>query len=125
MNMMLDLENLTDWRDLPLSNPKGKLKVGTLFSGIGAIEHALERLDINHEIVFAGDIDKFVKQSYEANYSGKLQNWHNDVTEFNAEPFLNQIDLLVGGSPCQAFSMVGKRLGLEDVRGTLLSLIHI
>ena len=71
MNMMLDLENLTDWRDLPLSNPKGKLKVGTLFSGIGAIEHALERLDINHEIVFAGDIDKFVKQSYEANYSGK------------------------------------------------------
>lgn len=41
MNMILDLENLTDWRDLPLSNPKGKLRVGTLFSGIGAIEHAL------------------------------------------------------------------------------------
>ena len=119
MNMMLDLENLNDWRDLPLSNPKGKLRVGTLFSGIGAIEHALERLDINHEIVFAGDIDKFVKQSYEANYNGKLKNWHDDVTEFNAEPFLNQIDLLVGGSPCQAFSMVGKRLGLDDVRGTL------
>lgn len=32
---------------------------------------------------------------------------------------LKVIDLLVGGSPCQAFSMVGKRLGFEDTRGTL------
>lgn len=119
MNMLLDIENLKDWRSIPLSEQQQKLQVGTLFSGIGAIEHALERLEISHDIIFAGDIDKFVKQSYEANYHDKLQNWHDDITKFDAKPFLNKIDLLVGGSPCQAFSMVGKRLGLDDVRGTL------
>lgn len=121
MNLFLDLDDkkLKDWRDLPLTTAKGKLRIGTLFSGIGAIEHALERLEITNEIIFAGDIDKFVKQSYHANYDDKLKNWHDDVTQFDAKPYLNQIDLLVGGSPCQAFSMVGKRLGLEDVRGTL------
>lgn len=121
MNLFLDFDDkkLKDWRDLPLTTAKGKLRIGTLFSGIGAIEHALERLEITNEIIFAGDIDKFVKQSYHANYDDKLKNWHDDVTQFDAKPYLNQIDLLVGGSPCQAFSMVGKRLGLEDVRGTL------
>ena len=48
MNMMLDLENLNHWRDLPLSNPKGKLRVGTLFSGIGAIEQR-ERETSQHQ----------------------------------------------------------------------------
>ena len=47
MNMMLDLENLTDWRDLPLSNPKGKLRVGTLFSGIGAIALGVQRNNLD------------------------------------------------------------------------------
>ena len=33
--------------------------------------------------------------------------------------YKKKVDILVGGSPCQAFSMVGKRLGLDDIRGTL------
>lgn len=119
MNMNCELDVLEDWQSSSMSNPDGKLRIGTLFSGIGAIEHALERLDLEHEIVFAGDNDKFVKQSYHANYNHKLKDWHDDVTLFDAKPYLNEVDLVVGGSPCQAFSMVGKRLGLEDVRGTL------
>ena len=56
--------------------------------------------------------------------SSKLINYQksagiSDITTFDATPYLGQIDLLVGGSPCQAFSMVGKRHGLEDTRGTL------
>jgi DNA (cytosine-5)-methyltransferase 1 len=42
-----------------------------MFSGIGAIEYALKRLKISNEIVFASDNDKFVKESYYANYEYK------------------------------------------------------
>jgi hypothetical protein len=55
---------------IPTSNTK-RLKVATLFSGIGAFEHALQRLNIDHDIVFACDIDNYVKTSYFANYKIK------------------------------------------------------
>ena len=111
--------NIPNWVTSPLSNGSAVVRVGTLFSGIGAVEHALARLGIESEIVFAGDIDKFCKISYSENYKIKPSSWHDDVTLFNAKKYKYKIDLLVGGSPCQAFSMVGKRLGLEDARGTL------
>jgi DNA (cytosine-5)-methyltransferase 1 len=107
------------WLASSFSAGESVVRVGTLFSGIGAIEHALDRLNVKHEIVFAGDIDKFCKASYFANYKIKENHWHDDVTQFNAKKYKYAIDLLVGGSPCQAFSMVGKRLGLDDARGTL------
>ena len=108
------------WVTRKPSNPKATVVVGTLFSGIGAIEHALQRLGIKHEIAFAGDIDPHVKRSYFANHpiDGE-RTWHDDVTTFSAKKFRYKIDLLVGGSPCQSFSMVGKRAGLDDTRGTL------
>jgi len=108
-----------DWRDKKFSNPKATINIGTLFSGIGAIEHAFKRLKLKHNIIFAGDIDPHVKKSYFANYTIKEEDWHDDITKFNAKKYKNKIDILIGGSPCQAFSMVGKRLGLEDIRGTL------
>lgn len=108
-----------DWRLREFRYPERAIRLGTLFSGIGAIEHAFQRLGLNHEIVFAGDIDPHVKKSYYANYEIAESAWHDDVTTFRADRYRGQIDLLVGGSPCQAFSMVGKRLGLEDIRGTL------
>ncbi len=116
---ILDLFPIDDWRTKIFSNPNAEIKIGTLFSGIGAIEHAFQRLKLNHPIVFAGDIDPHVKQSYFANYNINPKDWHNDVTKFSAKKYKGEIDLLVGGSPCQAFSMVGKRKGLEDIRGTL------
>jgi DNA (cytosine-5)-methyltransferase 1 len=108
-----------NWLSKIFLNPNSTIKIGTLFSGIGAIETAFKRLKLKHSIVFAGDIDPHVKKSYLANYKLNESDWHNDVTKFNAEKYKGKIDLLVGGSPCQAFSMVGKRLGLEDIRGTL------
>jgi len=107
------------WLQRKPSNPKTTVVIGTLFSGIGAIEHAFQRLGIKHKIAFAGDIDPFVKKSYLANHLMDEGAWHDDVTEFDATKFKNKIDILVGGSPCQSFSMVGKRGGLEDTRGTL------
>lgn len=56
------------WKDLQFSQPDNVIRIGTVFSGIGAIEHAFQRLGLKHCIAFAGDIDTKCKQSYFANY---------------------------------------------------------
>ena len=137
---------------------KRKLRVGTVFSGIGAPEQALKRLGIESDIIFAcdnGDITidydldhekevvrsldgpvtkkkyvdqlyashtrrtNFVKISYLANYPMDENYYFQDVRLLDGRDFRDQIDLLVGGSPCQSFSTVGFQGGLEDTRGTL------
>lgn len=134
------------------------IKLATLFSGIGAVEQALIRLNKDYEIVFACDngeieidvdvdetketlaqitspvekkryIDElyskstrkqnYVKKSYLANYKINEDHFHLDVRFLDATTYRNQVDLLVGGSPCQSFSTVGFKGGLEDARGTL------
>ncbi|MCF0167496.1 MAG: DNA (cytosine-5-)-methyltransferase [Bacteroidales bacterium] len=107
------------WQNRNFAYPERKIRLATSFSGIGAIEHAFHRLGLNHEIVFAGDIEPNCKKSYFANYPICEERWHNDIHNFDATPYLGQVDLFVGGAPCQAFSMVGKRRGFEDTRGTL------
>lgn len=106
--------------NLPKINLKKTLNIATLFSGIGAVEQAFNRLKINSKIVFACDNNNFVKQSYFANYDITEENWHTDILNLNAEKYKNKVDILVGGSPCQSFSSVGKRKGLEDDRGNLI-----
>ena len=120
-NVVTEQETLaTDvWKDLSFSFPEHTVRLGSVFSGIGAIEHAFQRLKIKHEIIFAGDIDANCKKSYFANYDIKEENWFTDVREFDAKKYKGKVDFVVGGAPCQAFSMVGKRLGFEDARGTL------
>ena len=123
LQLTLDSQNqdidFTPWFEKKFSNPKATINLATLFSGVGAIEYSLKRLNLKTNLVFAGDIDKFCKESYFENYKIDEKNWHDDVTKFSAKKYKYKVDLLVGGSPCQSFSMVGKRLGLEDTRGTL------
>ena len=107
------------WTEKEFSNPKATMRVATLFSGIGAIEYAFKRLKVKTEIVFASDIDKFAKESYFNNYDIDDTRWYEDVHNVKGKKYKGKIDLLVGGSPCQSFSMVGKRKGLKDTRGTL------
>lgn len=221
------------WKDLKFNHPERCVRIGTLFSGIGAFEHALNQLDIKHKIQFACDcgerelplkycdlaalidgmdaegifayctdyinrigvkveyrekeiellnqiantIDRFeadkpivltykkvgrksavehkliltqdqiialtpqmtmrereeyvnkrynqmpehnyVKDAYFANYEIDEERWHEDVRFLDANNLKGQVDIIIGGSPCQSFSNYGKKLGLEDVRGTL------
>jgi DNA (cytosine-5)-methyltransferase 1 len=113
----IDLEH--DWRTIVPSNPNGVLRLGTSFSGIGAIEQALKKMCVKTKIMFAGDIDENCKKAYFANYDIDPACWHSDVHDFNATPYKGQVDLFVGGAPCQAFSLRGKHGGFEDTRGTL------
>ena len=63
----------------------------------------------------------YVQESYLANYRQYLRdnNFFQDVALLDGRDFQGEIDLLVGGSPCQSFSSVGFQAGLEDARGTL------
>ncbi len=60
-----------------------------------------------------------VKTSYFANYEIDESRWFEDIRFVDGKPFKGQVDLFVGGSPCQSFSTYGHRKGLEDTRGTL------
>lgn len=113
------LDDDKDWRTKEFVNPKATIRLATMFSGIGAIEFALKRLKLKTDIVFASDSDKFVKESYFSNYTIDKDSWYDDVCSIDGLKYFNKIDILVGGSPCQSFSMVGKRRGLDDTRGTL------
>lgn len=114
----IDNEGLS-WVLREFQYPNRTIRLATSFSGIGAIEYAFKRLGLNAKIVFAGDINANCKKSYFANYDIKEEQWHTDITKFDASPYKGKVDLFVGGAPCQAFSIVGDQLGFEDTRGTL------
>ena len=54
-----------------------------------------------------------------ANNNIKDEQFHWNVAFLNGKQYAGQVDLFVGGSPCQSFSLVGKQRGLDDTRGTL------
>lgn len=83
------------------------------FSGIGGFDLALERNGV--EVVGHSEIDKFAEQIYKFKFNNPN---YGDITKINAYE-LPDFDLLVGGFPCQAFSIAGKRGGFSDTRGGL------
>lgn len=139
-----------------------RLKLATVFSGIGAPEWALNRLGIKYETILACDngevqlndvnadteLEKirqfgsfdaaknyvddlykrhtrstnFVKKSYLANYGlDKEGRYYLDVCMLDGHQLKGEVDLFIGGSPCQSFSTVGFQEGLNDPRGLLFN----
>ncbi|WP_297990143.1 DNA (cytosine-5-)-methyltransferase, partial [uncultured Campylobacter sp.] len=95
--------------------------LATIFSGIGVAEMAHRKVFGYNGTIFACEIDKFARLSYEAN-AGNHQGtpFYEDVRTLDATKYRGQIDVLVGGSPCQDFSIAGGRAGTAGDRGNLI-----
>lgn len=101
------------------------MNVLSLFDGMSCGQLALQRAGIQVTNYFAAEIDKYAIQVTQANFPDTVQ--LGDVTKVKAEgqqlydPFGcgHEIDLLIGGSPCQGFSFAGKQLNFEDPRSKL------
>lgn len=90
-----------------------KIKYLSLFSGIGGFELGI---GLTHESVGYSEIDKYAVQIYQKHFPTHKN--YGDVTSINADT-LPDFELLVGGFPCQSFSIAGKRGGFDDTRGTM------
>lgn len=101
---------------VPFPNPKeARFTFIDLFAGIGGIR--LPFSEMNYKCVFSSEWDKHAQQTYLANF-GEMP--FGDITKPSTRHFIpEKFDLLLAGFPCQAFSIMGKRKGFEDTRGTL------
>lgn len=95
---------------------KEKINVLSLFDGMSCGQIALNKVGIEYENYFASEIDKYAIQVTQKNYPNTKQ--LGSVTEVKAIDLPN-IDLLIGGSPCQGFSFAGKQLNFDDSRSKL------
>ncbi len=97
-------------------------KALSLFSGAGGMD--LGVLQAGFDIVCCVERDKFCCETLRENISranNNTQVFHADIKQIEPSNLnVGRIDLLFGGSPCQAFSLAGKKLSLKDERGELL-----
>ena len=92
------------------------MNVLSLFDGMSCGQIALERAEIPVENYFASEIDKWAIKITQKNYPNTVQ--LGNVSQWQ-DWHLPKIDLLLGGSPCQGFSIAGKRLDWDDPRSML------
>lgn len=92
------------------------LRYFSTFSGIGGFELGIQAVMPDAECVGFSEIDKYAASVYQHHFT-EAKNY-GDITNINPAD-IPAFDLFVGGFPCQAFSVAGKRLGFDDTRGTL------
>jgi len=93
------------------------MKFLSLFSGIGAPEKALDRLNINYELIGYSEIDKYASKSYSAIHKVPESLNLGDITKIDEKALPKDIDLITYGFPCQDISNAGKMKGLFDEKG--------
>lgn len=97
-------------------NPIKEYKVLELFAGAGGLAIGLEKAGI--KCAGLNEIDKWACQTLREN----RPHWNvleGDIKTYSFKKFKGEVEIVTGGFPCQAFSYAGKKLGLEDARGTL------
>ncbi|WP_299156641.1 DNA (cytosine-5-)-methyltransferase [uncultured Tenacibaculum sp.] len=110
--LSIDYEDTVDNSVMPIQD----FKVLELFAGAGGLAVGMEKAGI--KCVALNEIDKWACQTLRKN----RPNWNvleGDIKSFDFTEYNNQVDIVTGGFPCQAFSYAGKKLGLQDARGTL------
>tara|TARA_R100001163_G_scaffold701_1_gene961 strand:+ start:510 stop:1517 length:1008 start_codon:yes stop_codon:yes gene_type:complete len=92
------------------------MRVLSLFDGMSCGQIALDQLGIPVEKYYASEIDKYAIKVTQANYPDTIQ--VGDICELNPKDFMD-VNLIMGGSPCQGFSFAGKQLAFDDPRSAL------
>ena len=90
------------------------MKIVSLFSGIGGLDQGFEQAGF--DVIWANDFDRYAVQTYQANFESPIV--LGDINDIPLDK-IPDFDVLIGGFPCQPFSMMGSELGFEDARGTL------
>ena len=96
--------------------PNGTYSSIELFAGGGGLALGLEKAGFNH--VLLNEFDHSACETLRKN----RPSWNvveGDIHDIDFSPYRGHVDFLSGGFPCQAFSYAGKRLGFEEIRGTL------
>lgn len=113
-NDFIDFE--THATDCNCVEPDNDYSVLELFAGAGGLAVGLEKAGL--KCVALNEIDKWACETLRRN----RPNWNvfeGDIRSFDFSEYHNKVDVVTGGFPCQAFSYAGKKLGLNDARGTL------
>jgi site-specific DNA-cytosine methylase len=84
-----------------------KIKIGSDFSGVEAFNQALIRLGIEYDELFACDMDKYARQTFELNY-GVPKDFPKDVYE--REIPVESLDIYMTSPPCQAYRQAGNSI---------------
>lgn len=90
------------------------MKVASFFAGVGGIDIAFE--NAGFDVIWANEFDKYAADTYRLNFNNKLV--VDDIRNVEAKD-IPDFDVMIGGFPCQAFSVAGYRKGFEDERGNL------
>ena len=96
--------------------PQHEYKVLELFAGAGGLAVGLEKSGL--KCIALNEIDRWACQTLRKN----RPNWkvlEGDIKDYSFSEYRDKVDVVTGGLPCQAFSYAGKKLGLNDARGTL------
>ncbi len=86
------------------------IRVLSLFDGMSCGQIALRELGVPVEVYYASEVDKHAIEQTRVNFPDTVH--LGDVRRVNPLE-LGRIDLLMGGSPCQSFSLAGKRIGMK------------
>jgi DNA (cytosine-5)-methyltransferase 1 len=99
-----------------ISKPARIYNVLELFAGAGGLAIGLEQAGL--KCIALNEIDHYAAQTLRHN----RPSWNvkeGDIKNYSFIDLKGQVDVVTGGFPCQAFSYAGKKLGLQDARGTL------